>query len=98
MGIFVSAFYLQEWARSKEMKLHRLPLKECAWCGRQFAPTRFDQRFDCRECLDKWFHDERKQAVAALRERQKRAASFFRPGPQLLDDEEDEDNQVRRTG
>ena len=57
--------------------MHRLPIRECAWCGRQFAPVRVDQRFDCRECLDKYFVEERKRALAAWMEGPATWLSFF---------------------
>jgi DNA-directed RNA polymerase subunit RPC12/RpoP len=58
--------------------MQRLPIRECAWCGRQFAPVRVDQRFDCRECLDKYFVEERKRALAAWRAQQ-RGSLFLTP-------------------
>ena len=44
----------------------------CAWCGRKFVATRHDAKFCHRACLDKWFVNERKQAVAQMREMQRR--------------------------
>jgi hypothetical protein len=73
----------------------KLELRECAWCRKQFIPIRFDQRFDCRTCLDRYFSREKQQAVAAYRSQQ-RMASFFCSTPQPADDETDESNPVRR--
>jgi DNA-directed RNA polymerase subunit RPC12/RpoP len=62
--------------------MKRLDVKECAWCKQEFIATRSDARFCCRECLDRWFVRERKQAVAMWRRMH----------------EDDDEEQVRRTG
>jgi hypothetical protein len=57
----------------------KLTDRQCVWCGRMFSPVRIDQRFDQRECLDRWFVAERKQALVAYREMQRmnRTTAFF---------------------
>ena len=63
-------------------------MKECAWCGKQFVPTRFDQRFDSRECLDRYFSREKQQAVALLRAMQRGQKIFqVNTTSDLCDDE-----------
>jgi len=54
----------------------KLTDRQCSWCGQTFSPVRIDQRFDTRECLDRYFTAERKMAVVAYRAQQ-RAASFL---------------------
>jgi hypothetical protein len=75
--------------------MRRLDVRECAWCKKQFTPIRIDQRFDCRECLEKHFIVERRQALAHWRQMQ-RTASFFSSALQPAADETDERNTVRR--
>jgi hypothetical protein len=69
----------------------RLELRQCAWCGKQFAPIRVDQRFDCRTCLDRYFSREKQLAILAYRARHQRSFSFF-------DDDINEATRNRRTG
>jgi reverse gyrase len=78
--------------------MRQLGIRECAQCGGQFAPTRIDARFCCRECLDKWFIAERKQAITLWREIQRRQASFFSSALQPVDEEVEVDNKIRRAG
>jgi hypothetical protein len=75
----------------------QLPLIKCAWCKREFAPTRIDAKYCCRTCLERHFIDERRRALAAYRamQRQQRTSLFF-TGSQLVDDEADEHNTIRR--
>jgi len=74
----------------------QLPIRECAWCNRQFVPTRIDARFCCREHLDKWFVRERKQAVALWREMQRHQKIF--QVDTTLDEPDEEMQQVRKVG
>ena len=75
--------------------MHRLPIRDCAWCGRQFAPVRVDQRFDCRECLDKYFVEERKRALAAWRAQQ-RGSLFLTPIHAKVWDAEENNQPIKR--
>jgi hypothetical protein len=57
------------------------PVIECSQCHREFTPIRVDQRFCSRSCLDRFYIDERRKAVAAYRQKQRmeRATKFFSP-------------------
>jgi len=51
------------------MKMFRV--RHCDYCGAQFEPTRFDQRFHTRECHDQYFMRERRLALAAWRQQRR---------------------------
>ena len=72
-------------------------LRCCKYCGREYEPIRYDQKFCKRECLERYFIAERREAVAAWRAQQ-RVAYFFGSTVQPVDDETEEGNQIRRTG
>jgi hypothetical protein len=70
-------------------------VRNCQYCGREYEPIRWDQKFCQRDCLDRWFLEERKEALKAWRA-QRRLASFFGTTVQLPDDADDDDNQYLR--
>src|SRR6516164_7909471 len=55
----------------------------CDYCGREFEAVRQIQHLCGRECHDRYFHEERKQALALWRAQQ-RCANIFSPGTQPL--------------
>jgi hypothetical protein len=69
-------------------------IMKCEYCHREYIQRRYDQRFCCIGCKTEWWVEERRNAIAAYRER----GSFFRPSIQPADDESDEGNQVRKVG
>jgi predicted nucleic acid-binding Zn ribbon protein len=44
-----------------------LDVRHCDYCGVEFEPIRFDQRFHSRECHDQYFMRERRLALQAWR-------------------------------
>jgi len=75
--------------------MRQLGLRNRAWCEREFAATRFDAKFCCRECLDKWFIRERREALAHWREMQRRPSLFL---PSTINEVTriDDENERRR--
>jgi hypothetical protein len=49
--------------------------KICEFCANPFTPIMERQRFCCRVCLDAWFAEERREAVALLRQRNRETAT-----------------------
>src|SRR5262245_8448355 len=74
----------------------QLEVRECAWCKKRFAPIRIDARFCSRPCLEKYFIEEKRQAVALWREMQ-RSQKFFASST-TVDGSNNEIQSIRRTG
>jgi len=70
-------------------------VRNCQYCSREYEPIRYDQKYCSRECLDRWFCAERKQALAVYRAQQ-RFASLFLNATQPLRSNDDDDNQELR--
>ena len=44
-------------------------IMKCEYCHREYIQRRYDQRFCCIGCKTEWWVEERRNAIAAYRER-----------------------------
>jgi hypothetical protein len=65
--------------------MKRFEVRNCDYCGAKFEPTRHDQRFHARECHDRYFQWEKRQALAFWRQQRRQMFEVIAE-PEQVDD------------